>query len=132
MSGLSPKADSDAQATELIAQGCEPLVRCGWPERQRPWRLLLVNHPLPTSTGAVLGEMVMPDLEQSIRERAYHLWIESGCPDGNAEAHWLAAQREVLSASVSTFARVPEVKQPASLQPAALKRSTKSRKEKSK
>ena len=61
----------------------------------------------------------MQDLEQSIRERAYHLWMESGCPDGNAEAHWLAAQREVLSASVNTFARVPEVKQPASLQPAA-------------
>ena len=71
--------------------------------------------------------MVMQDLEQSIRERAYHLWIESGCPDGNAEAHWLAAQREVLSASVSTFARVPESEQPASL-----RKSTKSRKEKSK
>ena len=69
----------------------------------------------------------MQDLEQSIRERAYHLWMESGCPDGNAEAHWLAAQREVLSASVSTFVRVPEAEQPASL-----KKSAKSRKAKSK
>ena len=109
-----------------------PIGPIGKPERQRPWHLLLVNHALPSSSGAALGEMMMQDLEQSIRERAYHLWMESGCPDGNAEAHWLAAQREVLSASVSTFARVPEVKQPASLQPAALKRSTKSRKEKSK
>ena len=69
----------------------------------------------------------MQDLEQSIRERAYHLWIESGCLDGNAEAHWLAAQREVLSASVSTFARVPEAEQAASL-----RKSTKSRKIRSK
>ena len=70
--------------------------------------------------------MVMQDLEQSIRERAYHLWIESGCPDGNAEAHWLTAQREVLSASVETFARASEDKRPD-----AVKKSTKSRKTKS-
>jgi hypothetical protein len=76
--------------------------------------------------------MVMQDLEQSIRERAYHLWMDSGCPDGNAEAHWLAAQREVLSATVSTFVSVPEAEQPRSLQPAPLKKSTKSRKAKSK
>jgi hypothetical protein len=48
----------------------------------------------------------MQDLEQAIRERAYSIWIESGCPDGSAEEHWLAAQREVLSASLGTFARV--------------------------
>ena len=68
----------------------------------------------------------MQDLEQSIRERAYHLWIENGCTDGNAEAHWLAAQREVLSASLGTFARALEDRQPA-----ALKKSTKSRRTKS-
>jgi Protein of unknown function (DUF2934) len=33
----------------------------------------------------------MQDLEQTIRERAYHLWIEGGRNDGNADAHWLAA-----------------------------------------
>ena len=48
----------------------------------------------------------MRDLEQAIRERAYGLWIESGCPNGNAEEYWLAAQREVLSACLGTFARV--------------------------
>ena len=41
----------------------------------------------------------MEDLEQAIRERAYHLWMEQGCQDGKAEAHWLAAQREVLASS---------------------------------
>jgi hypothetical protein len=57
--------------------------------------------------------------------------MESGCPDGNAEAHWLAAQREVC-ATVSTFVRVPEAEQPGSLQPASLLKSAKSRKAKSK
>jgi hypothetical protein len=48
----------------------------------------------------------MQDLEQAIRERAYHLWVEAGRLDGEADAHWLAAQREILGASLSTFARV--------------------------
>jgi hypothetical protein len=50
----------------------------------------------------------MHDLVQVIRERAYHLWIESGRRDGNAESHWLAAQRQVLAESLSTIARVTD------------------------
>ena len=48
----------------------------------------------------------MHDLEQAIRERAYHLWIADGCRDGDADAHWLNAQREVLATSLGSFARV--------------------------
>jgi hypothetical protein len=48
----------------------------------------------------------MRELEQTIRERAYQLWIESGCLDGNAETHWLSAQREVLAQSLNSIARV--------------------------
>jgi hypothetical protein len=48
----------------------------------------------------------MLDIEQSIRERAYQLWIEGGCQHGHADAHWLSAQREVLSASLSEIVRV--------------------------
>jgi len=48
----------------------------------------------------------MQELEHAIRERAYQLWIESGCQDGHATAHWLAAQREVLSSSLGAIARV--------------------------
>jgi hypothetical protein len=48
----------------------------------------------------------MQDLEQSIRERAYQLWIEGGYQDGHANAHWLAAQREIMGASLSELARV--------------------------
>ena len=45
----------------------------------------------------------MQDLETSIRERAYQIWIDSGCQDGHANAHWLAAQREILSVSLSAI-----------------------------
>jgi len=48
----------------------------------------------------------MQDLEQAIRERAYHLWIADGCRDGNAAAHWLIAQREILASSLARLARV--------------------------
>jgi len=48
----------------------------------------------------------MQELEQAIRERAYHLWLADGRRDGNADAHWLSAQREVLASSLSNFARV--------------------------
>jgi Protein of unknown function (DUF2934) len=46
----------------------------------------------------------MHDLEKAIRERAYHLWLEGGCQHGHADAHWLTAQREILSASLSEIA----------------------------
>jgi Protein of unknown function (DUF2934) len=52
----------------------------------------------------------MQDLEQTVRERAYHLWLDGGCRDEMAEAHWLAAQREVLSAVLAAFGRVTAAK----------------------
>jgi DUF2934 family protein len=48
----------------------------------------------------------MQDLEQAIRERAYHLWAADGYRDGNADAYWLAAQREVLASSLESVGRV--------------------------
>jgi len=48
----------------------------------------------------------MQDLEQAIRERAYHLWVADGYRDGNADAHWLAAQRELLASSLESVGRV--------------------------
>ena len=49
----------------------------------------------------------MQDLEQSIRERAYHLWMEGGCQDGQADPHWLSAQREILGAFLGAIGTVP-------------------------
>ena len=37
------------------------------------------------------GENPMPNLEEAIRERAYHLWVADGQPDGKAEVHWMHA-----------------------------------------
>jgi Protein of unknown function (DUF2934) len=48
----------------------------------------------------------MLDIEQATRERAYQLWIESGCQDGHADTHWLAAQREVLGTFLGSLGRV--------------------------
>jgi hypothetical protein len=42
----------------------------------------------------------MPNLEEVIRERAYHLWIADGQPEGKADAYWLSAQREILTTSL--------------------------------
>jgi DUF2934 family protein len=39
-------------------------------------------------------------LEQRIRQRAYEIWDAVGRPQGASELHWLAAEREVLAASV--------------------------------
>jgi len=69
----------------------------------------------------------MQDLEQAIRARAYGLWIESGCPDGNAEEHWLAAQREVLNASLGKFGRV-SITEPSAPRKSAKQRNAKSKK----
>ena len=49
-------------------------------------------------------ENQMPNVEEAIRERAYHLWMADGQPEGKADIHWLNAQREILTASVESSA----------------------------
>jgi len=46
-------------------------------------------------------------LENRIRKRAYEIWIAHGCVHGQADQHWLAAEREVLTASPTAIAREP-------------------------
>jgi Protein of unknown function (DUF2934) len=45
------------------------------------------------------------NLENRIRERAYEIWTASGCLDGQADQHWLEAEREILAASAAAPAR---------------------------
>jgi hypothetical protein len=54
----------------------------------------------------------MQDVERAIRERAYDLWICEGRKDGNAEAHWLAAQRDVLASSLGSLGSVSSTPRP--------------------
>ena len=44
----------------------------------------------------------MQNLEEAIRERAYHLWIADGQPEGQADIYWLNAQRDILTMSVAS------------------------------
>jgi hypothetical protein len=46
-------------------------------------------------------------LETRIRERAYNIWTAHGCVDGQADQHWLAAEREILAAPAPALARKP-------------------------
>jgi hypothetical protein len=48
----------------------------------------------------------MQDMEQAIREPVHYMWVDAGRPDGNSDAFWLTAQREVLSSSLSQIAKV--------------------------
>jgi Protein of unknown function (DUF2934) len=43
-------------------------------------------------------------LENRIRERAYEIWTAHGCLPGQADQHWLAAEREILAASTPGLA----------------------------
>jgi hypothetical protein len=44
----------------------------------------------------------MQNLEEAIRQRAYHLWTADGQPDGLADLYWLNAQREVLTTTLES------------------------------
>jgi hypothetical protein len=37
------------------------------------------------------------NLENRIREHAYEIWTANGRMDGQADHHWLAAEREILA-----------------------------------
>src|SRR5438105_3172345 len=62
--------------------------------------LTVLRHDFERDRQPSLKGSVMPNLEQAIRERAYHLWIADGQPEGKAEVYWLSAQGEVLTASL--------------------------------
>jgi Protein of unknown function (DUF2934) len=49
-------------------------------------------------------------LENRIRERAYEIWTAHGCAHGQADQHWLAAEREILAASTAALASKPAPK----------------------
>jgi Protein of unknown function (DUF2934) len=46
-------------------------------------------------------------LENRIRERAYEIWAADGYVHGQADQHWLAAEREILAASTVALVREP-------------------------
>jgi Protein of unknown function (DUF2934) len=50
--------------------------------------------------GELEPELARPDRNDRIREIAYFLWLDEGCPDGEAERHWSAAEAMLESEPV--------------------------------
>ena len=63
------------------------------------------------------------NLEHRIRDRAYALWAENGYIDGQADQHWLTAERELLATMMADL--------PAAKTTAAKASATKARKPRS-
>jgi Protein of unknown function (DUF2934) len=58
-------------------------------------------HSVDTETRHGAGSYLR-SLENRIRERAYAIWTAHGCIDGQADQHWRAAEREILTESTAT------------------------------
>ena len=50
------------------------------------------------------------DNEARIRERAYHIWTQEGCPEGRAEVHWDMARELVAIEENQHLATKPNPK----------------------
>src|SRR5262249_60839662 len=37
----------------------------------------------------------MDDFDERVRQRAYRLWVEEGCPEGRSDVHWEKARELV-------------------------------------
>lgn len=63
-----------------------------------------------------IGETEMEtamDREKRIRDRAYQIWQEEGCPDGKAGEHWEQARRMIENEESSPAKRAKAAKHPA-------------------
>jgi hypothetical protein len=49
----------------------------------------------------------MDDFEERVRERAYQIWQEQGCPEGQADAHWELARELVAIEDNHRMAMMP-------------------------
>lgn len=58
----------------------------------------------------------MDDFEQRVRDRAYKLWQEEGCPEGRAEVHWDKA-RELVAIEDNIDLTLKPIARPSALGP---------------
>jgi hypothetical protein len=72
----------------------------------------------------------MPNLEEAIREHAYHLWMADGQPEGNADIYWLNAQHEILTTSAESLASTAAAVDTVATKPARRAKAARSRKSK--
>jgi Protein of unknown function (DUF2934) len=66
-------------------------------------------------------------LEDRIRERAYEIWTAHGCIDGQADQHWLAAEREILAKATNALVgnSVPQQKEKKNRRPPSRAKTSK-------
>jgi len=50
----------------------------------------------------------MDELEERIRQRAYQLWQDEGCPEGLAATHWERARESIESGSQSNVSNIEQ------------------------
>jgi hypothetical protein len=58
----------------------------------------------------------MNDFEERVRQRAYRLWQEEGCPEGQADAHWDKA-RELVAIEENFDLTLKPIESPGSIGP---------------
>jgi hypothetical protein len=63
-------------------------------------------HSVDTETNG--PRSYLRSLEDRIRQRAHEIWTARGCIDGEADQHWHAAEREILTESTATPAGVQQ------------------------
>jgi hypothetical protein len=66
-------------------------------------------------------------LEDRIRERAYEIWTAHGCIDGQADQHWLAAERKILARAANALVAksVPQQKEKQNRRPPSRAKTSK-------
>lgn len=68
------------------------------------------------------------DREQRIRDRAYAIWQERGCPDGSDHQHWFDAEQEIAAETASATAKKPAAGKAAPAEKPAVKAKSRARK----
>jgi len=55
----------------------------------------------------------MDDFDERVRQRAYRLWVEEGCPEGRSDVHWDKARELVAIEDNQKLATKPVPRQEA-------------------
>jgi hypothetical protein len=81
--------DADKRSTSHPANSERLFRSYAGPDGPGADRIGIMNPPLPSSHD--------PATEARIRELAYYLWVDAGCPPNNELAHWYDAEKRVLA-----------------------------------
>jgi Protein of unknown function (DUF2934) len=106
---LSAMAHADAAHSAALRIVPDDLSHRWWRKPVPPPKFYPSSTMLRDERGAnhsPAGKLHMDQsLKNRISERAYEIWAAHGRADGQADQHWLAAEREVLAASAAALAR---------------------------